>query len=431
MIRIGPLRIGLLTLLIGFCCLDRLSAQTGTFIDRDQATDLRVVSYNVLWNTIFSDVDPTQAAKFERVVQAIDADIWNLQEIGPNNDPSNPTDDDVVDLMNTIAPLPGGATWYGHQAWDNVIVSKYPLTMLATDTIPEPRSTSVAMALVDLPDAQFETDFYLMNTHFKCCGGVGSEEDDRRQEQADALVNWMRDARTPGGNVDLPVDTPMVVVGDLNIVGSFQPINTLVTGNIINEGVYGSDSPPDWDGSSLTDAHPLHNDSSNPNDDYTWRNDNSPFGPGRLDYIIYTDSVLDVGNQFVLNTAEMTAQDLATTGLQAGDVTLNLAQGVFDHLPLILDIRPTNLPIPGDLDGDGFIGIADLNVVLGNWNQSVPPANPLADPSGDGFVGIDDMNIVLGNWNAGTPPTASASIPEPASLGLLLLGCTAMMRRMN
>ena len=60
------------------------SAQTGTFIDRDQATDLRVVSYNVLWNTIFPGEDPTQAAKFARVVQAIDADIWNLQEIGPN-----------------------------------------------------------------------------------------------------------------------------------------------------------------------------------------------------------------------------------------------------------------------------------------------------------------------------------------------------------
>ncbi len=428
-IRIGPLRIGLLTLMLGFCCLGQLSAQTGTFIDRDQATDLRVVSYNVLWNTIFSDVDPTQAAKFERVVQAIDGDIWNLQEIGPNNDPNNPTDDDVVDLMNTIMPLPGGATWYGHQSWDNVIVSKYPLTMLATDTIPEPSSTSVAMALVDLPDAQFDTDFYFMNTHFKCCGGVGTSEDDKRQEQADALVNWMRDARTPGENVNLPVDTPMVVVGDLNLVGGLQPLNTLVTGNIINEGTYGSDSPPDWDGSSLTDAHPLHNDSSDPNDDYTWRNDNSSFDPGRLDYIIYTDSVLDVGNQFVLNTAEMTAQDLAATGLQAGDVTLNLAQGRFDHLPLIMDIRPANQPIPGDLNADGFVGIDDLNIVLGSWNQNVPPANPLADPSGDGFVGLVDLNFVLSNWNAGTPPGETSNIPEPGSIALLALGLVPILRR--
>ncbi len=75
--------------------------------------------------------------------------------------------------------------------------------------------------------------------------------------------------------------------------------------------------------------------------------------------------------------------------------------------------------IPGDLDGDGFVGINDLNIVLANWNQNVPPANPLADPSGDGFVGIDDLNAVLGNWNAGTPPTAQANIPEPTTCMLL------------
>ncbi len=105
----GLLRIGLLTLLIGGCSIGSLAAQTGTFIDRAQPTDLRVVSYNVLWNTIFSDEDSTQAAKFERVVKALDADIWNLQEIGPNEYLN-----DVVDLMNSYVPQPGGATWYGH-----------------------------------------------------------------------------------------------------------------------------------------------------------------------------------------------------------------------------------------------------------------------------------------------------------------------------
>ncbi len=87
-------------------------------------------------------------------------------------------------------------------------------------------------------------------------------------------------------------------------------------------------------------------------------------------------------------------------------------------------------PLVGDLDGDGFVGINDLNIVLGNWNQNVPPGNPLADPSGDGFVGIDDLNTVLGNWNAGTPPTGGSAIPEPASLTLLTIaGLSAMGRR--
>jgi hypothetical protein len=76
-------------------------------------------------------------------------------------------------------------------------------------------------------------------------------------------------------------------------------------------------------------------------------------------------------------------------------------------------------PITGDLNSDGFVGIADLNFVLGNWNQNVSPGDPLAgDPSGDGFVGINDLNTVLGNWNAGTPPAGNA-VPEPCTLTLI------------
>ncbi len=84
-----------------------------------------------------------------------------------------------------------------------------------------------------------------------------------------------------------------------------------------------------------------------------------------------------------------------------------------------LPVHTHNYFIPGDLNDDGFVGIDDLTLVLSNWNQNVPPADPLADPSGDGFVGIDDLNEVLGNWNAGTPPVGAA-VPEPASLGVVL-----------
>jgi hypothetical protein len=88
--------------------------------------------------------------------------------------------------------------------------------------------------------------------------------------------------------------------------------------------------------------------------------------------------------------------------------------------------------VAGDVDGDGFVGIADLNIVLANWNQNNGSADPpymAGDVDQNGFVGIADLNIVLGNWNAGTPPSAVTNIPEPASLALLGLGGLAMLRR--
>lgn len=84
--------------------------------------------------------------------------------------------------------------------------------------------------------------------------------------------------------------------------------------------------------------------------------------------------------------------------------------------------------LPGDLNGDGFVGIDDLNIILGSWNQTVPPGNPLADPSGDGFVGIEDLNVVLGAWNTGVPPAAGA-VPEPTTLRLVGLPLVLFSRR--
>lgn len=94
--------------------------------------------------------------------------------------------------------------------------------------------------------------------------------------------------------------------------------------------------------------------------------------------------------------------------------------------PMTISVLPD--PITGDLDGDGFVGITDLNIVLGNWNQNVPPADTAADPSGDGFIGIEDLNIVLGNWNTGTPPEAGTVIPEPG-VGLLMIGVIPWLMR--
>jgi endonuclease/exonuclease/phosphatase family metal-dependent hydrolase len=406
-------------LLLG-CVLGNFSfAQTGTFVDRHSPDDLRVVSYNVLWDTIFPSYDPGQSAKFARVVQALDPDILNLQEIDFFGDQIVFTAEDVRVLMNSIQPLAGGASWYTHKGSDNVIVSKYPLSMQRTDTTPG-TGRGLAIALVDLPNDQFATDFYFMNNHFKCCGLPGGSEDAQRQTHADALVNWMRDARTPGGSVTLPAGTPMAVVGDLNIVGLPDPLTNLKSGNVVNEAGYGGDSPPDWDGTALADLHPRHNYTGA---DYTWREDSSPFDPGRLDYILFTDSVVDVANHFILNTVAMTPAERTANGLLQNDV-LKYSSGWYDHLPLVADFRFDERS-PGDYNFDSVVNASDYT----DWKRAYGSTAVAADGNGDGIVDAVDYTIWRNNLPPAPPGSGGlAAVPEPASYLLLGLACAPVTR---
>ncbi len=116
------------------------------------------------------------------------------------------------------------------------------------------------------------------------------------------------------------------------------------------------------------------------------------------------------------------AEALGLATVRSGTVQVSNFGDELDALDLFLR---------GDLDGDGFVGIADLNIILANWNQLVPPGNLAADVNGDGFVGIADLNVILANWNNGAPlpPGLGASVPEPASLAIIGLGSAAMLRR--
>ncbi len=96
----------------------------------------------------------------------------------------------------------------------------------------------------------------------------------------------------------------------------------------------------------------------------------------------------------------------AVPGLDLSNLTAFHVQGTFENGDpgLALDLTVDNLALIG----------------------GVVPLGP-ADINGDGFVGIEDLNIVLGNWNAGIPPTVV--LPEPAALTLFGLGGLMMLRR--
>ena len=82
---------------------------------------------------------------------------------------------------------------------------------------------------------------------------------------------------------------------------------------------------------------------------------------------------------------------------------------------------PVSETQPGDLNGDWFVGGAELDIVRSFWGQTVPRGSLLhGDVSGNGVCSRQDMDIVRAHWGARGIPPAPAAIPEPAAIALLL-----------
>jgi len=274
--------------------------------------DIRLTCWNVQGDGLF-DGGSSEAAQ-NRLLDAMDPDVLILCEVWNHN--ANET----VSLIEQHLPSGAGEDWYGvKRDSGNVIVSRFPIG----DTWEVNPGYRITAALLEL-GTDYETDLLVIANHWRCC----SANDDRQQE-ADSVIEFLADARTPGGAITVPADTPIVLGGDFNLVGWRQQLETILTGDIINEGTYGPDSAPDWDGTDLAAPPSRHPDGRA---SYTWRNDFSSFYPGILDWILYTDSAMTLKNHFVLETRTMQSTTLSTNGLLSGDTFT-----ASDHAPRVAD----------------------------------------------------------------------------------------------
>jgi hypothetical protein len=345
---------------------DFASAQT--FVDRVSADSFRLACYNVHFDDLF---EPNGLGELTRFINAVDADVYAFQEAFITSAA------DVRNLFDQIAPLPSGS-WRVHKGRNQITVSRYDLSLQDTNV---PNGTrGIAMALVDLPDDHFSSDMYILNNHFPCC----SDGESQRVAESIAIVEWLADALTEGGDVDLDYGTGVAVVGDLNTVSGPVPRDNLLHGI--------GDLKTDWDGSSMADTNPTHNALGL--DDYTWRNDNSPFAPGILDYVMYTDSVMYVEHSFILNPTTMTNAELAATGLHVTDMLRTKSLGSFldfDHLPLIVDFGATLAvePSVGDINMDGLVDFSDIPPFIALLTSGSYQSE--ADCNFDGMVDFSDI----------------------------------------
>ncbi len=286
---------------------------------KERTTDLRLATYNIRNDNLF---DSSLHPGFRRQLQAIQPDIIHFQEIRSNSA------DNTRALIESWLPLPDGQTWSAvggsAKGKSNVTVSRFPI--LGDWGVYTPFQGENQTTLIDT-SSQLGTQTLVINAHLP-----SGDNDSARQGQVDSIMTYIRDLKRQDRPRHILTNTPIIIAGDMNFVGRTRQLDSFLSGDIVNNNLYGIDSVPDWDNTNLTSITPRHSDQRM---GYTWRSDlENNYWPGHLDYIIYTDSVFDSVKNFVVHTPSMSSERLEAYGLQSEDSLVS------DHLIFVADFRP-------------------------------------------------------------------------------------------
>ena len=337
-----------------------------TPIEKAVGTEIRVAFWNV--NRRLDQAGAQNS--IERILLAIQPDIIGFSEV------DDVSASFVAGLLDDWLPLVGGGWQVMKDDYDLMIASRFPIA----STYP---SIDRQMPGVISTESVWGVPMLFTSSHLKCCDG-----DALRQQQADEYMAFQRDAMTAGGSIDLPSGSPIVYGGDLNMVGLSGPISTIKTGDISDNNQYGVDFAPDWDGSSMIELDARLSDRAM---DYTWRNDWSVYMPGKLDYIIVSDAVVDVLRQYSLQTSDLSVARLEQYGLLAND-DLDAS----DHFIIVADLALAGGISQTDTDSDGIIDVVDNCPDLANTDQADFNLDGLGDACSDlDLDGLTDEQELL------------------------------------
>ncbi|MFO0860977.1 MAG: endonuclease/exonuclease/phosphatase family protein [Phycisphaerales bacterium] len=262
---------------------------------------VRVMTWNV-WGKMQESPE-----KFCAVIRAINPDVIMLAEWKGDAQALEQTLN-----MNMPGEMGAMVAWKAAVGPDVGIASTFPVRRAGPNDLQlgwngENRKVRFVCADVQTPFGPV----LVGEMHLKCCGGIGSNEDNLRIAEADVINQAIRQiSRADASSV-------RVLGGDLNLVGSRIPLDVLRM-NI------------DADGSDLTPADPVVL-----GDDwmYTWRDWPTGFSPGRLDWLTYSDSSAQVVRQFVFDPARLSDAALSKMGLTRANAQPS------DHLPVVVDLR--------------------------------------------------------------------------------------------
>ncbi len=261
---------------------------------------IRVVSHNVLRSS-----PETNPGAFVRLYRALEPDVILVQEWDGWDS------DRLAAWFNERVPIEGTWSAVAHES-DRAgvaVVSRLPIREALTETVSAPGGKWPVRFVGAIVETR-EGPMLVGSMHLKCCGSSGSSEDERRLHETKAINEYV------GRVMDEREIGLCALAGDLNLVGSRPPLDTLRGGL-------------DADGSDLEPADAVvTGDSSR----HTWTDDRSLFSPGRLDWLVYSDSTLRAAGAFALETERLSDDELRRVGLRRDD------SRVSDHLAVVVDL---------------------------------------------------------------------------------------------
>ena len=349
---------------------DNCSFPTTSALDfpKNDANNLRLMTYNVLSNGLISN---NRVDEHRRIFASVTADIITYQECGNTNY------NDVLSFLDT------GAAYYPyiypHLSSGNLTISKYP--SLQSWQV----ANKIDAELIDLPDSIYAKDILILNAHPPCCGA-----NQARQEHFDALIQFIHDAKTVGGVIDLPINTPIAFAGDMNLVGYSQQYNTIINGTISDTITFGNGGFPDWDNTALEDQLCYFNEKDFA---YTWDKTNpnvGSFPPGRLDFVFFSNSVMSVDKSFTISTEHMSPSLLSQNNLLWDDTKL-----ASDHFPIVVDFM---LPMLNYGCTDTIACNYDALAVIDDGNCCYQGPSISITVSACDFYEFNGTNYTVGGW---------------------------------
>jgi exonuclease III len=283
-------------------------------IKKKSVDHLRLMSLNVKQDGYF-----TNEAPYKRIIKSISADIFCFQEI---------YDHSSSDVLLKIKNYFGGNWFDAKVGTDIIVVSKYPIL----------NYTAVGGNGAFLIDYKGK-ELLLINVHLYCC-----DNDTGRQTEVDEIMSFIKKAKSGTGTFPIKKNTPIIITGDTNFVGKNRQRKTLIEGDIMNENSFGSDFLPDWDNSFFEDAKPV---TTGYPGSFTWKSNYSDYPAGRLDYILYSGSVLKIENTYTLNT-DLLSRDILEEFQMNNEDSYNSS----DHLPVVADFTLKDISATNNIENE-------------------------------------------------------------------------------